>query len=607
MIRNDVARWLARTIAPKPAAEAPEVSGGTVTRVDVDGTVWVQLFGSEDETPCATKTAAAKPGDVVTVTIDGGRAWVDGNVSAPATDDSVAIEAHELAAQAIEDVQASTTQTYRRIADVSGIADEADRLANATNQHFFADDGGIHVTEAEGDPTTEHNILINSLGMLLRYATNYLVSITQSATAFYDGLGNASSNLMAYFGRDGFQVGRDAESHLVGDYHSLRLVDRDGETYFWVSDLRGQDGKYHVEEPHIVYTQEAHDNWVQLKYPPDPTSSLVLKCGDTVLDVSSVQSVLVFLANPDAVAVGSILSATYITADIETKVYTLGNRMDVDPVTDIPYFVGPKSYVLGHYCVASSFAAHAEGWTTQANGISSHAEGTGTLSNGQSAHAEGESTTADGMYSHSEGHDTVAGGDRSHAQNYGTKASSDGQTAMGRYNVEDANDIYALIIGNGTSNSSRSNAFAVKWTGEVVAATPLPIASGGTGTTAFGTIVQNDISTAYSLANATTKSIGSITLTEGTWIIRFGARFDANATGRRNASISTTADSTSTAFFRYGAGATANAVSGGSTTLNGSLIRTITATGDKTFYLTVYQNSGGALDVTGMLQAIRIK
>ena len=56
---------------------------------------------------------------------------------------------------------------------------------------------------------------------------------------------------------------------------------------------------------------------------------------------------------------------------------------------------------------------------------------------------------------------------QTHAQNCYTKASSDNQTAIGKYNVEDANDTYAFIIGNGTADNARSNAFTVDWSGNV--------------------------------------------------------------------------------------------------------------------------------------------
>ena len=49
----------------------------------------------------------------------------------------------------------------------------------------------------------------------------------------------------------------------------------------------------------------------------------------------------------------------------------------------------------------------------------------------------------------------------------GTKALSGNQVVLGRYNIEDNNNDYALIVGNGTEDSP-SNAFAVKWNGSLV-------------------------------------------------------------------------------------------------------------------------------------------
>lgn len=44
-------------------------------------------------------------------------------------------------------------------------------------------------------------------------------------------------------------------------------------------------------------------------------------------------------------------------------------------------------------------------------------------------------------------------------------ASSEWQNVFGRYNIEDANDEYAVIVGNGTDDTTRANAFTVDWDG----------------------------------------------------------------------------------------------------------------------------------------------
>lgn len=72
-----------------------------------------------------------------------------------------------------------------------------------------------------------------------------------------------------------------------------------------------------------------------------------------------------------------------------------------------------------------------------------------------------------GDYSHTEGQNTTASGYASHAGGIGTIAGGQGQTTIGKYNKKDSSNEYAFIIGNGTSDTSRSNAFAVGWDGDV--------------------------------------------------------------------------------------------------------------------------------------------
>ena len=123
------------------------------------------------------------------------------------------------------------------------------------------------------------------------------------------------------------------------------------------------------------------------------------------------------------------------------------------------------SVAEGYYTTASGNYSHAEGVSTTASGIVSHAEGDSTTASGSCSHAEGGNTTALGSYSHAEGYHTTASGSCSHAEGNNIKASSDSQHVQGKYNIEDANNKYADIIGNGSSESARSNAATVSWNG----------------------------------------------------------------------------------------------------------------------------------------------
>ena len=89
------------------------------------------------------------------------------------------------------------------------------------------------------------------------------------------------------------------------------------------------------------------------------------------------------------------------------------------------------------------------------------------IASGQSSHAEGIGTTASGISAHAEGSNTTANGDNSHAEGCETKASSNYQHAEGKYNIEDSSGKYAHIIGNGTADDARSNAYAIGWDGKI--------------------------------------------------------------------------------------------------------------------------------------------
>lgn len=148
---------------------------------------------------------------------------------------------------------------------------------------------------------------------------------------------------------------------------------------------------------------------------------------------------------------------------------TVGSRPNVA--------VGDYSQVFGYQCQATNDYAHAEGYQTQAKGKYSHAEGAGTHAladyshtEGDStealswgAHAEGNSTSASGLASHAEGHHTEAPGSYSHAEGLYTKANGAYQHVQGKYNKTTGTN--ADIVGNGTDENNRSNAYNMDWNG----------------------------------------------------------------------------------------------------------------------------------------------
>ena len=130
-----------------------------------------------------------------------------------------------------------------------------------------------------------------------------------------------------------------------------------------------------------------------------------------------------------------------------------------------------SSMAIGVRNEATGECSFASGNMSKATGEFSYAGGINTESSGWSTHAEGGNTTASGYCSHAEGYYAEARGEASHAEGYATIASGKYQHAQGRYNIEDTENKYAHIVGNGKNDSStgwkdvRSNAHTLDWEG----------------------------------------------------------------------------------------------------------------------------------------------
>jgi hypothetical protein len=130
------------------------------------------------------------------------------------------------------------------------------------------------------------------------------------------------------------------------------------------------------------------------------------------------------------------------------------------------YSGGDCSASIGMSCEARGDNSFATGDRTSASGDSAFASGKNTSASGEASVAEGASTVASGDYSHSEGYETEASGIGSHASGIRTVADGYGQTAVGKYNTRNSSNLF--VVGNGTSNSNRSDAFGVDSAGNGV-------------------------------------------------------------------------------------------------------------------------------------------
>ena len=118
---------------------------------------------------------------------------------------------------------------------------------------------------------------------------------------------------------------------------------------------------------------------------------------------------------------------------------------------------------LGLSCTANGAGAVAEGRRSTAASQFSHAEGNTTIASSVGSHAEGNNTSAIKEDSHAEGWHTIASGYHSHAEGESTIAGENNMHTCGQYNYTSSNA--AFVIGNGTDDNTRSDAFIVDWNG----------------------------------------------------------------------------------------------------------------------------------------------
>jgi hypothetical protein len=379
------------------------------------------------------------------------------------------------------------------------VADEAQTIARNNAQYFWflesdPDDTGVgtgaHITETPKetfmqDPSNGGgNLLARSNGIAVR-----------------DGLTE-----LATFGADGAQIGKNGESRLLLDYHSLQMIDKEGNTYFHISDLRDSSGKASIV---ATFVADGTDREFYLHPVADDRNYEVsASSGGTI---TKYEDHIVFETAPDE---GTEITVTYTTSSEDAKAYTLGTRKadtyigvvsvaegwsttasgsyshaegyDTESSGAYSHAEGYRTTAEGRYShaeginttasgqtshaegwrtTASNYRSHAEGYFTEASGSASHAEGNRTTAEGQNSHAEGENTTANGIGSHAEGCWTIADGNYSHAGGYHTTASADYQMVIGKYNEDD--ESYAFIIGNGSDTNNTSNAIAITWDGDI--------------------------------------------------------------------------------------------------------------------------------------------
>lgn len=474
-ITNDIITSLRKSLKANDRKTSAYDTQATIRRIE-GNTAWVHIPGGVDETPVQL-TINAKEGDQVQVRVSGGRAFLVGNATAPPTDDSYA---RRMSMSLSSDLKG----TNKVLRSLGRVVETVKDIASNTNQYFWhteeGTDTGAHITEIPQDEflaDPEHgggNLLARSNGVAVR-----------------DGLDELS-----VFSADGARIGKANEGHMAITDHEIKGMNARGMHFDVVGPL------YADETSSEAFSWNLKRGGSYTNYPSYPSGSTVLLAKFGVIDESA--SIIVDIDYYYNSATEQTFSSSFTGGTTETK--TNGSLFSVtyDASTDAIYLTslnanvhhaggyayasaiheqinklqfvfgkqtdeyvgGDCSASIGMSCEARGKNSFATGDRTSASGRASFAGGENTSASGEASVAEGASTIASGNYSHSEGYETEATGYYSHASGRGTVADGTAQTAVGKYNTRNSSNLF--VVGNGTSNSNRSDAFWVDSAGNGV-------------------------------------------------------------------------------------------------------------------------------------------
>lgn len=219
---NDFIKEIAS--AMKESKTKPYDTVAKVLRVD-EKTAYVHIDGGADETP-AQMAINCKTGDTVKIRVSGGKAWLTGNITAPPTDDSVAIKANKTATK--------VKKSYENFKDVTeeNFSSQEDKISEAakvaTNFMKYIEGLGLVVGDMRGN-TLGQNALLDANGMCVRNNNSEIVRfgitdikvVNEDGDPIYNGTGSvvkSQNNIVV-----STQQTKDAGNTNVGGKAALEL------------------------------------------------------------------------------------------------------------------------------------------------------------------------------------------------------------------------------------------------------------------------------------------------------------------------------------------------------------------------------------------------
>lgn len=403
--------WQLRdSLKAKAARPSTSKAAATVSRVEPDGTVWVRLAGSDGETPITKPTTAeVSAGDAVTVEIGRGSSRLVGNASTPAVGaaqvTTIVNPVAEIAAQAVTDAATAATAATEAT-ESAAVAKAAADSANANLKSVVS-----------GAQTVEK-----------------AVSVMQTALEAVVDYDPTTDTTQEWFWHDA------DGAHVLGETSGYRNdIDSTGMHIVDVSD-ESEVAQFAADGAQIsvgganVFSVEPNGT-AETATVTEPVVDSDTRVADTSAYMRSLS------VTPQ--------SGTNVTVQLALSVRASGTTRTSAATASVPFDGSQTHYVD----VRDQRDIVTLRVVVQRDGD--------VLVRVETAGVSYVDVLTTSTYSYT----FVAEGPQL-SFGIGTRAASSNQTALGRWNVEDASGDYALVIGNGTS-TARSDALTVDWDGNV--------------------------------------------------------------------------------------------------------------------------------------------
>ena len=354
-------------------------------------------------------------------------------------------------------------------------------------------DSGI---EDAGTKATNY-LSADGTGIMVEKMTNGTIELPSEATGQNVHVTNTAVNIrngqtvLARFGESS-QIGEDNKSRIEIDTNSITGYNDDSVKYFdidmsagsktettRVGRIFGRSNKaasiiWPVPELTTSYTQVGPElSWTVTNDIPFVTTGTVIRVSDYYfsffIEESDFEEVAYTTGSNCRYAGGGYAALVYPTLTS----FTIGTNSTEYAEAHFPLISGGRIDIRIEFTyTASTNVVTITAYARLYDGASAAVDN----SNGMIQFSCGVTTTAPaialgtrddetpGIYSATIGEHLIAAGDD--------------QIAMGKFNVEDANDEFAVIVGNGTADSARSNALTVDWSGNLEAAGDVTDGSG---------------------------------------------------------------------------------------------------------------------------------